>query len=72
VRVTLESARAAGTGPIAELLRRIRRDEAHWCAMLADHVRVLAKAPSPKVGAVYGKAIVDLGERITFLNRGQA
>ena len=34
-RVTLESARAAGTGPIAELMRSIQRDEAHWCAMLA-------------------------------------
>ncbi len=33
-RVTLESARAAGSGPIAELMRRIRRDEARWCAML--------------------------------------
>jgi hypothetical protein len=73
-RVTLESARAAGSGPIAELMRRIQRDEAHWCAMLAGHVRALGAAPSPKVGAFYGKAmdIEDLGERITFLNRGQA
>jgi Domain of unknown function (DUF6306) len=60
-RVTLESARAAGNGPIAELMRRIQRDEAHWCAMLADHVRVLGEAPSPKVGAFYGKAMADRG-----------
>jgi hypothetical protein len=72
-RVTLESARAAGSGPIAELMRSIRRDEAHWCGMLADHLRALGAAPSPKVGAFYGKAmaIADLSDRITFLNRGQ-
>ncbi len=73
-RVTLESARAAGGGPIAELMRGIQHDEAHWCGVLADHVRVLGEAPSPMVGAFYAKAmaIADLGERITFLNRGQA
>jgi hypothetical protein len=73
-RVTLESPRTAGSGPIAELMRRIQRDEARWCAMLADHVRLLGESPTPTVGTFYGKAmaIVDLGERITFLNRGQA
>ena len=72
-RVTLESARAAGSGPIAELMRTIQRDEARWCAMLARHVKALGAAPSPKVGAFYAKAmaIADLGERIAFLNRGQ-
>ncbi len=38
-RVTLESARAAGTGPLAELMRTIHRDEAHWCAMLIRHIK---------------------------------
>jgi hypothetical protein len=73
-RVTLESARAAGSGPIAELMRDIQRDEARWCAMLADHIRALGEAPTPKVGAFFGKAmaIADLGERVIFLNRGQA
>ena len=73
-RVTLESARPAGSGPIAELMRSIQRDEARWCAMLADHIRVLGEAPTPKIGAFYGKAmaIADLGERLIFLNRGQA
>jgi hypothetical protein len=72
-RVTLESARAAGTGPIAELMRTIQRDEARWCAMLLGHIKGLGEAPSPRVGAFYGKAmaIADLGERIAFLNRGQ-
>ena len=73
-RVTLESAPAACSSPIAELMLRIQRDEARWCAMLADHVRLLGESPTPTVGAFYGKAmaIVDLGERIAFLNRGQA
>jgi hypothetical protein len=72
-RVTLESARVAGSGPIVELMRSIQRDEAHWCGTLAAHLRVLGAAPSPKVGAFYGKAmaIADLYDRITFLNRGQ-
>ena len=72
-RVTGETARAAGSGPTAELMRTIQKDEAHWCAMLARHVKALGEAPSPKVGAFCEKAmaIENLGERITFLNRGQ-
>lgn len=72
-RVTLESAHAAGSGPIAELMQTIQRDEAHWCAMLARHIKALGAIPSSTVGAFYGKAmaIPDLGERIVFLNRGQ-
>jgi nitronate monooxygenase len=72
-RVTLESARAAGTGPLAELLRTIQRDEARWCAMLHRRVKALGEKPSLKIGAFYGKAmaVTDLRERIAFLNRGQ-
>jgi hypothetical protein len=72
-RVTLESARAADSGPVAELMRTIQRDEARWCAMLARHSKALGAEPSSKVGAFYGKAmaITDLKERIAFLNRGQ-
>jgi hypothetical protein len=72
-RVTLQSARAAGSGPIAELMRTIQRDEARWCAMLLRHIKALGEVPSPKVGAFSDKAmaIADLGDRITFLNRGQ-
>lgn len=72
-RVTLESARAAGAGSIAELLRAIHRDEARWCAMLARHLEARGAHPLTKVGAFYGKAmaIADLQQRIVFLNRGQ-
>jgi hypothetical protein len=73
-RVTLESARATSTGPTAELMRTIQRDEARWCAMLLRHIKALGEAPSPKVGAFFGKAmaLADLGDRITVLNRGQS
>lgn len=72
-RVTLESGRAAGAGAIGDLLRRIERDEAHWCAVLSRQVKSLGGTPSTKVGAFHAKAmaIADLGERIAFLNRGQ-
>lgn len=72
-RVTLESAHAARSGPIAKLMSDIQRDEARWCAMLARHLKALGITPSMKVGAFYEKAmaITDPGERIAFLNRGQ-
>jgi hypothetical protein len=72
-RVTLASARDAGEGPIAVLMRAIHHDEAHWCAMLIDHIKLHGATPSQKIGAFYEKAmaIADLGERIAFLNRGQ-
>jgi hypothetical protein len=72
-RVTFETARAGGNAEIAELMRAIQHDEARWCGMLLRHLKALGNEPSSKVGAFYGKAmaIADLGERITFLNRGQ-
>jgi Domain of unknown function (DUF6306) len=72
-RVTLESAREAGAGPIGDLLTAIARDEAHWCGMLSGHLRALGGIPSPVVGAFHGKAmaIAAMNERLAFLNRGQ-
>jgi hypothetical protein len=72
-KVTLESAREAGSGPIGELMQAIQHDEAHWCAMLTRHLKALDTAPSSVTGAFHGKAmaIADMSERISFLNRGQ-
>jgi hypothetical protein len=72
-RVTLMSAREAGIGRIAELMKAIQRDEARWCAMLIRHLKAFGETPSAKVGGFYDKAmaITDLGERVAFLNRGQ-
>jgi hemoglobin len=71
--VTLESAREAGSGPLAELMRGVQKDEARWCAMLFRRIQALGGEPSPKTGAFYGKAmaIANLGERVAFINRGQ-
>ncbi len=52
-RVTLESARAASSEPIAQLISDIQRDEARWCAMLARHLQALGVTPSARVGAFY-------------------
>ena len=72
-RVTLESAGEAGSGPAADLMTMIQRDEARWCAMLLGHVQRLGAEPTATTGAFYGKAmaIAAMSERIAFLNRGQ-
>ena len=72
-KVTLESARAAGAGPLANLLRAVQRDEARWCAMLLVRIRALGETPSSEIGDLYAKAmaIADLHERIALLNRGR-
>ena len=72
-RVTLESAREAGSGPVAELMAAVQKDEARWCAMLLGHVKELGAEPTPNTGAFYGKcmAIADMNELLAFLNRGQ-
>lgn len=72
-RVTLESAHAAGSGVLADLMTAVQHDEAHWCAMLLRHLKALGAEPSPNVGAFYDKAMAigDLNERVAFLNRGQ-
>src|SRR6267143_1371216 len=44
VRVTHESARTAGDGSLAELMRTIEKDGARWCAMLAGHLRTLGQS----------------------------
>ncbi|HWW63899.1 MAG TPA: DUF6306 domain-containing protein [Sphingomonadaceae bacterium] len=73
-RVALASAKGLpDTDALSPLIHTIHHDEAHWCAMLAGEIERLRAEPSPRVGAFYGKAmaIENLGERMTFLNRGQ-
>ncbi len=72
-RVTLESAREAGSGAVADLMTAIQRDEARWCAMLLSHIERLGAKPTATTGAFYGKAmaIAAMSDRIAFLNRGQ-
>ena len=72
-RVTLETARGASAPQIADLMLAIQKDEARWCAMLSRHLKAIGATPSSRTGAFYEKAmaIADLGDRLTFLNRGQ-
>lgn len=80
----LESGRAGarGIGEMSEqtaiaknraMLRKIAKDEARFCAMLARHVERLGGAPSTRTGASYThlSALGAASERLDLLNRGQ-
>jgi hypothetical protein len=71
-KIALASIDAAGPG-YAALMRRLREDEARWCAMLSRQVRRLDGAPSRKTGAFYRKAmaVAQPSARLALLNRGQ-
>ncbi len=73
-RVALVSRRGSENVRFSELMRIIRTDEAHWCAMLSRQIRRLGAIPSRRTGAFYGRAmdIEDPYERTLFLNRGQS
>jgi len=73
-RVLAESCRHRGAAALHDLLRRIERDEAQWCAMLHAQLELLGATPSPRIGAFHAKAmaIADLKERLVFVNRSQA
>lgn len=72
-KVTLETARQAERPALVQLMQHIQHDEARWCAMLLQQIRILGGTASPRIGAFYDKAmaIEDIAERIVFLNRGQ-
>lgn len=73
-KVTLQTAAELADPTLKEQVGIIQHDEAHWCAVLSKAIRRLDGAPSAATGAFHGKAmaIADLGERLVFLNRGQA
>lgn len=72
-RIAAESARTRSPPGFAELMRHVRADEAHWCAMLDGHIRCLGGSPSHRTGDFHARAmaIADPAERLSFLNRGQ-
>ena len=55
-------------------LRAIQRDEARNCALLVDLLIGVGVKPSPKTGDFARRAseVVGWGNRLAFLNRGQA
>jgi|TARA_R100000501_G_C2630870_1_gene126518 hypothetical protein len=58
----------------SKLMQGVRKDEAHWCAMLTRQIQRLDGSPSRKTGDFLVKAIAiaEPLERLEFLNRGQA
>ena len=73
-KVAVKSRKAIDGERYAQLIHRIRDDEAHWCAMLSGEIRRLGGTPSPATGAFLAKAmaIADPYERLSFLVRGQS
>lgn len=73
-RVAQDSSKAKEPAGYQKLMQDVRKDEAHWCAMLTRQIRCLDGAPSRKTGAFHDKAIAIPKplERLAFLNRGQA
>lgn len=73
-RVALMTVREIEDQALKTLVTRIHRDEARWCGVLTGAILSLEGTPSTRTGAFYGKAmaIVDLPQRLAFLNKGQA
>ena len=72
-RITARTALDAKDERLVALMQDVRRDEAHWCAMLLRWINALQGTASPRIGDFYGKclAISDLHARARFINRGQ-
>lgn len=73
-RVAMETARGMPPGALTTLVEDIHRDEVRWCSMLMRSIKALEGSSSSATGAFWGKAmaIVDVDQRLSFLNRGQA
>ena len=56
-----------------DILSRVGRDEARFCAMLTRHIERLGGTPSPATGPFFDKlmAIEATKDQIDLLNRGQ-
>ncbi|AZI35039.1 hypothetical protein NT2_08_00040 [Caenibius tardaugens NBRC 16725] len=72
-RIAHASTKDAPDTGYGDLMRAVRGDEAHWCAMLARYLKRLDATVSTRCGAFHQKAmaIADPWERLAFLNRGQ-
>ena len=72
-RVAQGSGKSATLSGYAQLMRGVRKDEAHWCAMLTRQIQRLGGTPSRRTGAFLDKAMAIPAplDRLAFLNRGQ-
>lgn len=73
-RVAQGSRKTGSLAGYVQLMRDVRKDEAHWCAMLTRQIERLGGIPSRKTGAFLDKAMAIPAplDRLAFLNRGQA
>ena len=73
-RVAMETGCEISVADLAALVADIHKDEVHWCGMLMRQIKALEGEASSTTGAFWGKAmaIPDVGDRLLFLNRGQA
>lgn len=72
--VALASSREAGASQaFAQIFADLHHEEAHWCAELMAALHRIGAEPSRATGhfAPRALAIGDLGERLSFVNRGQ-
>jgi nitronate monooxygenase len=72
-RITARTSAETSDPAKRDLLRDIRKDEAHWCAIMLKWLAELGGEPSSRVGDFYEKclAIPDIDTRVAFINRGQ-
>lgn len=73
-RLTRRTADETARPDMRDLILTIHRDEARWCAVLANAIVDLGGTPSRKTGSFLERAmaITNPEERLAFLNRGQA
>jgi nitronate monooxygenase len=73
-RVAMETGREIAAPDLLALVQDIHKDEVRWCGMLMRTITGMGGSPSSATGAFWGKAmaIADVGQRLVFLNRGQA
>jgi hypothetical protein len=57
--------------PLADLMRRMQQDQAHWCAVLVRHLK--ARRAEPKTGAIDSSALIagDLRASAGWLKNNQ-
>ncbi|MEG0149650.1 MAG: nitronate monooxygenase [Comamonas sp.] len=74
VRVTAQTLAQVQDPATRSLVEAVYRDEVQWCTMLLHAIRAMDGKSSTRTGDFFQKAmaIVDVNERLAFLNRGQA
>ncbi|MGH7088687.1 MAG: DUF6306 domain-containing protein, partial [Stellaceae bacterium] len=72
-RTALRSALGTADARLGAVLHTMHEDAARCCTILFHQIKSLGAIPSPRVGALYGRAIEtdDLAARLVLITRGQ-